>query len=62
MAKVTYIGPHDAVDVIDGGAVIGTCERGESIEVADELATRLLEQDVWEAAGDAAKKTRRKEA
>ena len=60
--KVTYNGPHDAVDVIEGGAVIGTVERGESIEVPDELATRLLEQDVWDRTADGGKRApRRKE-
>jgi hypothetical protein len=60
MAKVTYNGPHDAVEVIDGGVVVATVERGASIEVPDDLAKRLLEQDVWEAAD--AGKPRRKEA
>lgn len=39
--KVTYNGPYDAVELADTGQII---ERGESAEVADELALRLVEQ------------------
>lgn len=40
MARIKYVGPHDAVDV--PGA--GTFERGQEAEVDAALAKSLLEQ------------------
>lgn len=34
MPKIRYVGPHDAVELLDGRIV----ERGHQIEVSDELA------------------------
>lgn len=59
MPTLTYVGPHDEVDVPDAGA---TCTRGGAIEVSEELAQRLLEQPSnWQPA-KAADDKRRKEA
>lgn len=45
MPKVTYIGPHDAVEVL--GQV---CENGESIDVPSDAASSLLKQPSnWQA-------------
>lgn len=46
MARVVYVGPSPSVDLLDGTA----CPHGEPVEVADDLAAALLEQDVWQAA------------
>lgn len=43
MARVVYVGPSDAVDLVDGTR----CENGVPVVVADALAASLLEQDVW---------------
>jgi hypothetical protein len=43
MARVIYVGPSDAVDLIDGTR----CEKGVAVTVADWLAKSLLDQDVW---------------
>lgn len=46
---VTYRGPHAAVEIVEADLVV---ERGDSVEVPDELAERLLQQeDAW-SAGD----------
>lgn len=50
MAKVTYVGPHDAVDVAVDGIDYGTCVREQAIDVPDEVAVRLLEQETWKRA------------
>lgn len=46
MLRITYVGPFEAVEIADSGQVV---EFGEEVEVEDELALRLLEQDVWES-------------
>lgn len=46
MARVIYVGPSDAVDLLDGTR----CVNGEPVEVPAALAKSLLEQDVWQAA------------
>ena len=47
MAKLTYMGPHDAVevDLPDGSSVVA--ERGKAVELPDEVAKSLALQDVW---------------
>lgn len=46
MKRIKYVGPFDAVDV---GA--RTFKHGETVEVDDDLAASLLEQDIWSEAG-----------
>ena len=46
MARVRYVGPSDAVELVDGTH----CPHGAPVEVPDALATSLLEQDVWRPA------------
>lgn len=47
-SAVTYVGPHDEVYVPAAGV---SCRNGESVEVAADVATALLEQpDNWRAA------------
>ena len=43
--KIYYVGPHDAVEIVATENI--TCVRGEAVEVDDELAKSLLQQDVW---------------
>ena len=45
--KIVYGGPIDEVEVPEAGAV---ARRGEPVEIDDEIAKRLLEQDTWTAA------------
>jgi hypothetical protein len=40
MARVKYVGPHDAVDVHG----VGTVAQGETVEVSAELGKSLCEQ------------------
>jgi hypothetical protein len=45
--KVTYVGPHDAVDVLG----VGTVAQGKSVEVSAEIGKSLLKQaDNWQPA------------
>lgn len=47
--KVRYIGPHAAVEASSGGRVY-PAQRGEEIEVPDEVGASLVEQtDNWES-------------
>lgn len=46
--RVVYDGPFDEVEIVETGQV---AKRGEPIEVAAELAARLLEQSIWTKAG-----------
>lgn len=46
MARVIYVGPSDAVDLIDGTR----CENGVPVHVPDWLAKSLLEQSTWRVA------------
>lgn len=50
--KLIYGGPIDEVEVPDAGIV---ATRGEPVEVPDDVAARLLEQDTWSKTGAAAK-------
>ena len=45
--EITYIGTHDAVEI---AATAQIATRDVPLEVEDELAKSLLEQDTWEAA------------
>lgn len=45
--RVTYIGPSDAVELPQTGAVV---KRGETVDVPDELGRSLVEQYCWEPA------------
>lgn len=50
---LVYVGTHDAVDVIDANCV---ARRDEPIEIADDVAMRLLEQrENWAQAPTALK-------
>jgi hypothetical protein len=42
--KVTYNGPIDAVEIAATGHVV---ERGQTVEVPDDLGKSLCEQDIW---------------
>lgn len=46
--KLIYGGPIDEVEVPDAGIVAA---RGEPVEVPDDVAARLLEQDTWSEVG-----------
>lgn len=51
MKRLTYIGAHDAIEAFWDAQII---ERGQTVEVEDDLAERLLEQDTnWKAAAPA---------
>lgn len=43
--KVTYNGPYDAVEVAESGQIV---ERGQTVDMPDELAARLIEQSSWD--------------
>ena len=45
--QITYVGPSPAVTIAETDQL---ATRGEPIDVADDLAARLLEQDVWSKA------------
>jgi hypothetical protein len=45
--KVTYNGPIDAVEIAATGQVV---ERGQTVEVPDDLGKSLCEQDIWSEA------------
>lgn len=48
MRNVRYDGPSDAVDILDPvREQVYTVARGDTIEVPDELAEQLLEQEIW---------------
>lgn len=55
--KLTYIGPHDGVElVLPDGRVVDVA-RGSTVEVDDEHGASLLEQQTnWERAGQRAGK------
>lgn len=44
---IVYVGPHDAVEVVDDQGRGYTCERDKPIELPESLAAGLLEQDTW---------------
>ena len=46
MARVMYVGPTDAVDLVDGTR----CTHGVPVDVPDAVAVSLLEQGTWRAA------------
>lgn len=45
--KVVYNGVHDAVEVVDGKGNVKRCERSQPVELHDDLAVALIEQDTW---------------
>lgn len=45
--RVTYVGPHDAVEIPVLDTVV---KRGESIEVPSDIGHELVKQDSWETA------------
>lgn len=45
--RVTYVGPHDAVEVPSLGVA---CARGESLDVPNDIGHELIKQDSWETA------------
>lgn len=47
MAKVVYVGHFDEVEVPEAGIV---ARQGEPVEVPDDLARCMLEQDIWSEA------------
>lgn len=48
--KLRYVGPHDRVAISAAGVPLGECDRGETIDVPDAEAARMLEQPGnWEA-------------
>ena len=51
--KIVYEGPLEAVEIADTGQI---AERGTPIDVASDLAGRLLEQADWSKAAKAASK------
>lgn len=48
MAKVVYVGPSLAVDIIVPGGAI-RAEKNKPVDVPDELAKSLLAQDTFES-------------
>lgn len=46
MARVVYVGPSDAVELVDGTR----CENGVPVDVSADLAASLCEQSVWRLA------------
>lgn len=50
MARVVYVGPYEAVQLVNGTE----CRRDVPVELDDALAASLLEQDTWAAAPAAA--------
>lgn len=42
--QVTYVGPHDEVEIPSLDLV---CKRNESIEVDDDIGHELVQQDAW---------------
>lgn len=47
LIPVVYDGPFEAVEVPEAGIV---AERGKPVDVDEEIAARLLEQDTWREA------------
>lgn len=45
--RVTYVGPHDAVEIPLLDVAV---KRGESIDVPAEVGHELVKQDAWETA------------
>jgi hypothetical protein len=57
MAKVVFVGESSARDVVvPNGSVRAV--RGEPVEVPDDVAKSLLEQDVWESAAAVTKESK----
>lgn len=48
--KVTYVGPHDAVDVVG----VGTVARGDTVDIPDEIAGRQPDPTLEQAHRDLA--------
>lgn len=49
---ITYVGPHDGVEIrLPDGATVAVCQRGQSVDVPEAEAHRLLEQPTnWQPA------------
>ena len=54
MARITYVGPADEVEVPSLGADV-TVKRGQSVDVDDDVAAGFVLQETWEPADKAAK-------
>lgn len=52
--KLVYSGAHDAVEPADVPGVVAV--RGKEVDIPDEVAKRLLEQDTWSEAKSPAEK------
>jgi len=59
---ITYVGPHDGVEIrLPDGATVAVCQRGQSIDVPEAEAMRLLEQPSnWQPAPTPAPQAPRK--
>lgn len=61
MPKVTYVGPYPEVELQDpdtGRRVVA--EKGKPVEVSNDLATSLNQQDTWKRTGARKKKPKTK--
>jgi hypothetical protein len=58
--RVTYEGPHDVVEVPAAGEGF-TAERGKPVDVPDDVAKALLEQDTWTEARAEGRRAKAKE-
>jgi hypothetical protein len=56
--KLIYEGPHDTVEVPSAGI---TAERGQAVDVPDDVAKALLEQDTWTEARSESRRAKAKE-
>lgn len=55
MKRVVYVGPSDAVELVDRTL----CRRNEPVELPDELVQSLLEQvDTWQPASSGSAKSK----
>ena len=43
--KIRYRGPHDQVEIAATGQIV---DRGGTVDVDDEIAAALCEQDCWQ--------------
>lgn len=47
MKTVAYDGPHDRVEIPLPSGVRALCDRGGTVQLPDEIADRIAEQDGW---------------
>lgn len=45
--RLEYVGPHDGVEL---PSLNIACERGQSVDVPDEVGLELIKQDGWKTA------------